>query len=190
MLSSPRRPSSTTRILSSAEKRRRVARRIFFTTSVAGSFSGTDFCLIFAPSRATMSQKSSLPQPAESVSRVLTADTRHPNDHAQGPEGRGQGHREGLVLPRHGKTGTAPAQENRRRVGAVYTRRQSWMDNLFIETNVALVQSTRTLFERLRGIAAWFAFYNNGRPHQALGQRTPMAVWRQGRTGGLANTTL
>src|SRR5437660_3354209 len=63
------------RILSSAEKCRRVARRIFFTTSVAGSFSGTDFCLIFAPSRATMSQKSSLPQPAESVSRVLTADT-------------------------------------------------------------------------------------------------------------------
>src|SRR5260221_9091218 len=37
------------RILSSAEKCRRVARRIFFTTSVAGSFSGTDFCLIFAP---------------------------------------------------------------------------------------------------------------------------------------------
>src|SRR5246500_5696161 len=37
------------RILSAAEKCRRVARRIFFTTSVAGSFSGTDFCLIFAP---------------------------------------------------------------------------------------------------------------------------------------------
>src|SRR5258706_6527624 len=49
ILSSPRRPSSTMRILSSAEKCRRVARRIFFTTSVAGSFSGTDFCLIFAP---------------------------------------------------------------------------------------------------------------------------------------------
>src|SRR5260221_9101905 len=49
ILSSPRRPSSTMRILSSAEKCRRVARRIFVTTSVAGSFSGTDFCLIFAP---------------------------------------------------------------------------------------------------------------------------------------------
>src|SRR5262245_26937573 len=49
MLSSPRRPSSTVRILSSAEKCRRVARRMFFTTCVAGSFSGTDFCLIFAP---------------------------------------------------------------------------------------------------------------------------------------------
>src|SRR5215831_4225166 len=43
-------------------------RAIFFTTSVAGSFSGTDFCLIFAPWRATMSQKSSLPQPTRSVS--------------------------------------------------------------------------------------------------------------------------
>jgi hypothetical protein len=31
------------------------------------------------------------------------------------------------------------------------------------------------------GIAAWFAFYNTGRPHQALGNRTPMAVWREGR---------
>src|SRR5208282_4483256 len=50
MLSSPRRPSSTMRILSSAEKCRRVARRMFFTTCVAGSFPGTDFCLICAPS--------------------------------------------------------------------------------------------------------------------------------------------
>src|SRR6202158_6247678 len=51
MLSSPRSPSSTTRIFSSAEKCRRVARRIFFTTCSAGSFAGTDFCLIFAPSK-------------------------------------------------------------------------------------------------------------------------------------------
>ena len=43
------RPSSTMRILSSAEKCRRVARRMFFTTCVGGSFTGTDFCLIFAP---------------------------------------------------------------------------------------------------------------------------------------------
>jgi putative transposase len=37
------------------------------------------------------------------------------------------------------------------------------------------------------GIAAWFVFYSTGRPHQALGQRTPMAVWRQGGTSGFAN---
>src|SRR5262249_45909234 len=75
MLSSPRSPSSTMRILSSAEKCRRVARRMVFSTCIAGSFTGPDFCLIFAPRKATMSQKSSLPQPAESVSRGLTADS-------------------------------------------------------------------------------------------------------------------
>lgn len=62
-------------VLSSAEKCRRVARRMVFSTCVAGSFTGPDFCLIFAPRKATMSQKSSLPQLAESASRVLTADT-------------------------------------------------------------------------------------------------------------------
>src|SRR6188472_1805600 len=49
MLSSPRSPSSTMRILSSAEKCRRVARRISFRTCSAGSLTGPDFCLIFAP---------------------------------------------------------------------------------------------------------------------------------------------
>ena len=42
---------------SSAEKCRRVARRMSFTTFSADSFTGPDFCLIFAPSRATMNQK-------------------------------------------------------------------------------------------------------------------------------------
>src|SRR6516165_5962404 len=51
MLSSPRRPSRTMRILSSAEKCRRVARRMSFTTCSAGAFVGPDFCLIFAPSK-------------------------------------------------------------------------------------------------------------------------------------------
>src|SRR5215207_10142867 len=49
MLSSPRSPSSTMRILSSAEKCRRVARRISRTTCSTGSRTGPDFCLIFAP---------------------------------------------------------------------------------------------------------------------------------------------
>src|SRR5918993_554795 len=40
MLSSPRRPSSTMRIFSSAENCRRVARRISFTTCSAGCFPG------------------------------------------------------------------------------------------------------------------------------------------------------
>jgi hypothetical protein len=52
------------RIFSSAENWRRVARRISLTTCSAGSFTGPDFCPIFAPSMATMGQKSSLPQHA------------------------------------------------------------------------------------------------------------------------------
>jgi hypothetical protein len=49
LLSSPRSPSNTTRIFSSAEKCRRVARRMSLIASSAGCFSGPDFCLIFAP---------------------------------------------------------------------------------------------------------------------------------------------
>ena len=80
MLSSPRSPSSTTRIFSSAEKCRRVARRIFFMTCSAGSLTNPDFCLIVAPLKATMNQKSSLPQSAKSVSEVLTPDSPKPQD--------------------------------------------------------------------------------------------------------------
>jgi len=39
--------------------------------------------------------------------------------------------------------------------------------------------------EAKAGIARWIGFYNNSRPHQALGNRTPMAVWRDGVTGAL-----
>jgi Integrase core domain len=39
--------------------------------------------------------------------------------------------------------------------------------------------------EAYAGIACWIAFYNGQRPHQALGDRTPMAVWRDGISGGL-----
>ena len=37
------------------------------------------------------------------------------------------------------------------------------------------------------GIAEWVRFYNTGRPHQALNNRTPMAVWRDGVTGALGD---
>src|SRR3546814_2912063 len=54
MLSSPRKPSSTIRILSSAEKCRRVARRMSFTTRSAGALGGDffkeDLGFIFVPS--------------------------------------------------------------------------------------------------------------------------------------------
>ena len=40
-----------------------------------------------------------------------------------------------------------------------------------------------TAREAKAGIAAWIAFYNGRRPHMALANRTPMAVWREGVTG-------
>src|ERR1700691_6114659 len=75
MLSSPRRPSNTMRIFSSAEYCLRVARRMSWTTFSAGSLDDRVCCLIFAPVNVTMSQKLSLLQSANSVSRALTADS-------------------------------------------------------------------------------------------------------------------
>src|ERR1700683_3038539 len=49
MLSSPRRPSNTMRIFSSAEYCLRVARRVSWTTFSAGSLDDRVCCLIFAP---------------------------------------------------------------------------------------------------------------------------------------------
>ena len=37
--------------------------------------------------------------------------------------------------------------------------------------------------EVARSIAEWFAFYNEWRSHQALANRTPMAVWREAVAG-------
>ena len=40
------------------------------------------------------------------------------------------------------------------------------------------------------GIALWIAFYNTRRPHQALANRVPMAVWREGVTGLLGENAV
>jgi hypothetical protein len=37
-----------------------------------------------------------------------------------------------------------------------------------------------------RGIAEWIAFYNQRRPHQALIDRAPMAIWREAIAGAKA----
>jgi putative transposase len=70
--------------------------------------------------------------------------------------------------------------------------RGRWMDNVFIErlwrslkhedVNLKDYADGR---EAHAGIASWFAFYNATRPHQALGNRTPMAVWHEGNSGEL-----
>ncbi len=65
--------------------------------------------------------------------------------------------------------------------------RGRWMDNVFIERlwrslkyEAIYLKGYADGREAKAGIAEWIAFYNTGRPHQALGYRTPMAVWRGG----------
>src|ERR1700689_4664568 len=64
--------------------------------------------------------------------------------------------------------------------------RGRWMDNVFIErlwrkvkAEVVFPKGYAAGREAARGIAAWIAFYNYRRPHQALADHTPMAVWRE-----------
>lgn len=44
--------------------------------------------------------------------------------------------------------------------------------------------------EARAGIGEWIRFYNARRPHQALGNQAPMAVWRDGVTGRLGATAV
>jgi putative transposase len=65
--------------------------------------------------------------------------------------------------------------------------RGRWMDNVFIERLWRSLKYEDVYLkgyadggEAKAGISAYFAFYNERRLHQALGYRTPMAVWRDG----------
>lgn len=68
--------------------------------------------------------------------------------------------------------------------------RGRWMDNVFIERLWRSLKYEDIYLkgyadgrEARAGIAAWIAFYNTQRPHQALGNRAPIAVWRDGAIG-------
>jgi putative transposase len=68
--------------------------------------------------------------------------------------------------------------------------RGRWLDNVFIERlwrslkhEDIYLKGYADGHEAKAGIAAWIAFYNTRRPHQALKNRTPMMVWRAGVTG-------
>ncbi len=70
--------------------------------------------------------------------------------------------------------------------------RGRWMDNVFIERLWRSLKHEDIYLkayadgrEARAGIASWIAFYNGRRPHQALANRTPMAVWREGTSGAL-----
>lgn len=65
--------------------------------------------------------------------------------------------------------------------------RGRWMDNVFIERLWRSLKYEDVYLkgyadgrEARHGIADWIAFYNNAGRRQALGYRTPMAVWRDG----------
>jgi len=70
--------------------------------------------------------------------------------------------------------------------------RGRWMDNVFIERLWRSLKYEDIYLkgyadgrEARAGIASWIGFYNTRRPHQALGNRTPMAVWRAGKIAAL-----
>jgi putative transposase len=68
--------------------------------------------------------------------------------------------------------------------------RGRWIDNVFIERLWRSLKYEDIYLkgyadgrDARAGIAEWLAFYNHRRPHQALANRTPMAVWRDGAGG-------
>lgn len=75
--------------------------------------------------------------------------------------------------------------------------RGRYLDNIFIERLWRSLKYEDVYLkgyadgrEARAGIGEWIRFYNSRRPHQALGNRTPMAVWRDGVTGGLGDSAV
>jgi putative transposase len=65
--------------------------------------------------------------------------------------------------------------------------RGRFMDNIFIERLWRSIKYEEIHLkayadgrEARAGIGSWMTFYNSRRPHQALNNQTPMAVWREG----------
>jgi putative transposase len=75
--------------------------------------------------------------------------------------------------------------------------RGRWLDNVFVERlwrslkyEEVHLKAYANGREARAGITAWMAFYNMQRPHQALGNRAPTAVWRAGVTGPLPDNAV
>lgn len=60
-----------------------------------------------------------------------------------------------------------------RAIDNVYTERLWWS----IKYEEVFLHEYRSLAEARRGLTAYLHFYNNERPHQALGYRTPAEVY-------------
>src|SRR5271156_4307058 len=70
-----------------------------------------------------------------------------------------------------------------------------FLDNIFIERlwrslkyEEVFAKAYGSVIEARRGIGGWLAFYNDERPHQALGYRTPRAVFAGEACGHVDNT--
>jgi putative transposase len=75
--------------------------------------------------------------------------------------------------------------------------RGRWMDNVFIERlwrslkhEDVYLKGYADGHDAKAGITEWIGFYNNQRPHQSLGDRMPMAVWRDGVSSALGETAV
>ncbi len=75
--------------------------------------------------------------------------------------------------------------------------RGRWLDNVFIERlwrslkhEDIYLKAYADGLEAKAGIASWMAFYNTSRPHQALRNRSPMAVWRAKVTAEIEETAV
>ena len=82
-------------------------------------------------------------------------------------------------------------------IGSPMDGRGRWIDNVFIERLWRSLKYEEVYLkgyadgrEARAGIAGWIGFYNGRRPHQALAGRTPIAVWREGVTGTLADNAV
>ncbi len=67
--------------------------------------------------------------------------------------------------------------------------RGRWMDNVFIERlwrsvkyEEVYLKDYGNVTEVEQGLGNWFDFYNHERPHQALSNKTPAQVYREGQT--------
>jgi putative transposase len=58
--------------------------------------------------------------------------------------------------------------------------RGRFMDNIFIERLWRSIKYEEVHLKAYADIGAWMTFYNHRRPHQALNNKRPMAVWRDG----------
>ena len=70
------------------------------------------------------------------------------------------------------------------------------LDNIFVERlwrsvkhEDVYLKGYATVAELTRGLAEYFAFYNDERPHQSLGNWTPNAVYADGAGGGSCRAT-